>query len=400
VETILDPRRLAPLVKSASEVALRNPRIRSALARGESLVRSVRANKAFRAGVAVAGAIAARLKASPPLSGTVASVAAILVFVFASPLIFRTLPPPAKAAPAPAPAETPAEPAASAPAPSTPAPGPASPSGAASGEAGHKSASTAAPSAAPSRPHAAHRNPEPFIERFATLDERRWYVADRGPNGAWTANDFRRSQISLTGEGLNVTLAKTTTGKAPPYTSGEISTLSMFRYGYFEGRLRVARGAGLDTGLFTYVREKGPTGWNEIDIEFLGRNTRQVELTAHVGKQVATRTVQLGFDAAEGFHTYGFDWRPDSIAWYVDGRKVYEVSGPIAASLNRPQNLLFDLWGSETLPLWTGNLDPKAGPRIATLSCFAYAHAYEGRPLCSEEAGEREPRGPSRIVLK
>ena len=34
----------------------------------------------------------------------------------------------------------------------------------------------------------------------------------------------------------------------------------------------------------------------------------------------------LGFDASEGYHTYGFDWQKDSITWYVDGKAVYTAT--------------------------------------------------------------------------
>jgi endo-1,3-1,4-beta-glycanase ExoK len=389
VETILDPQRLAPLVKYASEVALRSPRIRSALARGETIVRAIRVNPAFKATLAGAGFVFTRLKASPSLSGLLASGLAVLIFVSASPLIFRTVAPTGKTEPAAveAPALTPA----------TPAPDtvPIPPAGAASGSAGQKSASSSGSQRSP----ATHTNPEPFIEHFIRLDESRWYVADRGPNGDWTANDFRRAQLSITHEGLNVTLARAPNGRAPPFTSGEISTLRKFRYGYFEARIRIPRGAGLDTGLFTYVRDKGPTGWNEIDIEFIGRNPQQVELTLHVGKQTAHRIVQLPFDPASGFHTYAFDWKPNSVTWYIDGREVHEEHGRVAAGLTRPQNFLFDLWGSETLPLWMGKIDPDGGPYVATISCFAYAKSYEGRALC-DDAGKRKPEDSSRIGLK
>ena len=37
----------------------------------------------------------------------------------------------------------------------------------------------------------------------------------------------------------------------------------------------------------------------------------------------------LGFDASQGFHTYGFDWQPDKITWYVDGKAVYTAYSDI-----------------------------------------------------------------------
>ncbi|MEP7210186.1 MAG: hypothetical protein ABI740_05055, partial [Alphaproteobacteria bacterium] len=67
---------------------------------------------------------------------------------------------------------------------------------------------------------------------------------------------------------------------------------------------------------------------------------------------------------------------------------VHEERGPVAEGLTRPQNLLFDLWGSQTLTGWLGKIDPKAGPHVATISCFAYDKAYAGRQLCADGGGE------------
>lgn len=40
----------------------------------------------------------------------------------------------------------------------------------------------------------------------------------------------------------------------------------------------------------------------------------------------------LGFDASQGFHTYGFDWQADSITWYVDGEPVYKATDNIPST--------------------------------------------------------------------
>ena len=34
--------------------------------------------------------------------------------------------------------------------------------------------------------------------------------------------------------------------------------------------------------------------------------------------------IDLGFDATKDFHLYAIDWRPDRVAWLVDGRVVHE----------------------------------------------------------------------------
>lgn len=372
METILNPRRLAPCVQWALRVAMGNTRVRTAVVRIGAIARTVRANRAVRALVAGASLVAARFKASPTLSGVTASALAILVFIAASPFVFRTVKPMASGIPAPKEISSPA------PLPSTPGIG-----------AVPKPAAPAAPAHPPVPLDA------PFIDRFGALDESRWYIADRAGNGGWMVNDFRRSQTRITPEGLTISLAKAAPGLAAPVSGGEINTLGRFRYGYFEARVRIPRGPGVVTGLFTYVREKGPDGWNEVDIEFAGNNTRQVELTLHLGKATTHKVLKLPFDAADGFHSYAFDWQADKVVWYVDGRKAHEERGVVAAGLTRPQNYFIDLWASESMPGWLGRFDRAGGPYTATIACVAYARSYAGKPLCGDGAAS-PAQAPSR----
>src|SRR3546814_5031761 len=67
---------------------------------------------------------------------------------------------------------------------------------------------------------------------------------------------------------------------------------------------------------------------DEIDFEFLGKSPRQVQVNYYTARKGGHETmIDLGFDASEDFHTYAFEWRPDSIRWFVDGRQVHEETG-------------------------------------------------------------------------
>ena len=53
---------------------------------------------------------------------------------------------------------------------------------------------------------------------------------------------------------------------------------------------------------------------DEIDIEFLGKDTTKVQFNFFVdGKGGNEYMYDLGFDASEEFHTYGFRWEVDAI---------------------------------------------------------------------------------------
>ena len=227
--------------------------------------------------------------------------------------------------------------------------------------------------------------PPIFVDRFQSLNEaERWAISDGWSNGAWTANDWRRQQLHVGDGGLSITLAASTDRDADkPFASGEISTHQMFRRGYFEARFRMPRGSGLVAGVFTFARPSGPESWNEIDMEILGRDTRRLELTIYSAGQERKHIVALPFDAAEDFHTYAFDWRADSIRWYVDGQLVHEARGADVEAMDQPQRFIVNLWNSEQLGAWVGPIDTGAQSWTLSLACVAHAETYPGRSICT-----------------
>jgi beta-glucanase (GH16 family) len=223
---------------------------------------------------------------------------------------------------------------------------------------------------------------EAFVERFDGGVDERWSVSDGWSNGGWMTNDWRRSSVETAPGLMAILLQPGPEGSKYKLSSGELQSHDRHRYGYFEVRMKVPRGAGLVTGFFSYAGQDGRTRPNEIDIEILGRNTRVAELTIHENGKATSTKVTLPFDAADGFHVYGFDWQPGHVRWYIDGQLVHAETGGAARRLVRPQQLILNLWASEQLDSWVGKLDlAKAAWRL-DVSCMAYAATYSGR-ICS-----------------
>jgi endo-1,3-1,4-beta-glycanase ExoK len=222
----------------------------------------------------------------------------------------------------------------------------------------------------------------PFVERFdgANIAER-WFVSDGWSNGKWMANDWRKAAVEAGNGQMVLHLRPGPRGSDYELTGGEVRTHDFMRYGYFEVRMRVPKGAGTVSGVFTYADRAKGVKPNEIDIEILGKNTRAVELTIHENGRSTSKTVALPFDASADFHTYGFDWQRGYVRWYVDGVLAHEETGPAARNLVRPQQLILNLWGSRELKSWVGPLDVKQGPWKLEFSCVAYAATYAGS-LC------------------
>jgi endo-1,3-1,4-beta-glycanase ExoK len=229
------------------------------------------------------------------------------------------------------------------------------------------------------------RHQDPFIDRFEGPQlHPRWSVADGRHSGEWFSAEWRASQLRHTPEGLDFVMAHSPPGAEKPYMSAEIRTHEAYLYGYFEARLRMPRGPGLVAAFFTFTLPGDRETQNEIDMELLGRDPLIIELTYHVGSRATRQIEVLGFDASSDFHTYAFEWRPDSIRWYLDNRLVHISREEQVRGLVHPQNIEFSLWNSERMPRWLGRIDPAQAPWLMTVSCVAYAPRYEGRSLCGE----------------
>jgi len=126
------------------------------------------------------------------------------------------------------------------------------------------------------------------------------------------------------------------------YTSGEVRTLRCWTYGKFEVRARVAKSKSLQSAFWmTAADETWPP---EIDIvEILGRDPGTAYFTNHFGIQDSHKINSSEFkqqDFSNDFHTFGGEWEPDGIRWYVDGIKRYEVKGNVP---NKPFYLRLSL---------------------------------------------------------
>ncbi len=117
-----------------------------------------------------------------------------------------------------------------------------------------------------------------------------------------------------------------------------------YTYGYFEARARFPRGQGFWPSFWMLpdqsnvapdynckIYPRACDGWptsGEYDlVEVLGGSTNQIHMTEHDQNTggVGDGVTVTGTDAADGMHTYGIDWEPGYIKWYLDGqlRKTY-----------------------------------------------------------------------------
>jgi beta-glucanase (GH16 family) len=138
------------------------------------------------------------------------------------------------------------------------------------------------------------------------------------------------------------------------YNSGLITTEGDFTqtYGYFEIRADLPQGQGMWPAFWLLPADKS---WPpEIDaLEAFGQTNANGEGGAnsvHVGAITSDWAsggggswvnMPGGADITAGYHTYGVDWEPDFVTYYIDGQQVFQVKTP--SDMNKPMYMLANL---------------------------------------------------------
>jgi beta-glucanase (GH16 family) len=156
---------------------------------------------------------------------------------------------------------------------------------------------------------------------------------------------------------------------AKPLSSGELRTIyNNFRYGRYEVRMKAPVASNFIHTMFTY-RAPAYLLWREIDIEIQAAPTNTFIsniIVAPPGTRVWSgniedATTKYPYPAATGgnmalpalntttdFHTYAFEWLPDSVKWYVDGTLIRtKVNGVGKNALQVPKEstkIIMNLW--------------------------------------------------------
>ncbi len=177
--------------------------------------------------------------------------------------------------------------------------------------------------------------------------------------------------VSLDGSNLVIT---TYTSNHVHYT-GMVATRNKFhsRFGYWESRLRWSDTNGMWSAFWMQSPEmiarfpEPRLSGSEIDIaehrylDKLATNiANQIQVNIHWnGYGRSSRSSSSGNAAsnlADGFHTYGFLWTPDSYSFLVDNSKVYD--GGRAPICHSTEWVIFSSEVDDTSTLWAGHIPP------------------------------------------
>jgi beta-glucanase (GH16 family) len=121
-----------------------------------------------------------------------------------------------------------------------------------------------------------------------------------------------------------------------------------FRYGSYSASIKTPKAAGGVVGWFVY--RDSPL--NEVDVEMLTKDNRDLHFTLHhIQTDVDYKLVKLAFDPSAAFHEYRFDWHPDKVEYFVDGKPAGTLTKQVP-----------DLETSIMLNHWSGNIAGWGGP--------------------------------------
>lgn len=142
---------------------------------------------------------------------------------------------------------------------------------------------------------------------------------------------------------------------SPKWSGAEYRSRKFYHYGLFEVRMKPIKNDGVVSSFFIYTGPSDNNPWDEIDIEFLGKDTTKIQFNYFTDGQGNHEFVyDLGFDASEDFHTYAFEWRPDSITWYVDGEPVHTATENIPVT---PGKVMMNVWPGTGVDEWLNPFD-------------------------------------------
>jgi beta-glucanase (GH16 family) len=127
-----------------------------------------------------------------------------------------------------------------------------------------------------------------------------------------------------------------------PCRSGMVTTASSFdfTYGYVQVVAQLPKGTDMWPALWMLPANNAEV-LPEIDLmEIVGSETTRPAVTLHPVTGPVQSLVAKTSDLSSGWHTFGLDWEPGSLTWYIDGSPVFAVTAGVPT---QPMYLLANL---------------------------------------------------------
>jgi beta-glucanase (GH16 family) len=172
-----------------------------------------------------------------------------------------------------------------------------------------------------------------FRDEFTSFEVRQWVKIAR-PFGHGTLDP------------ANVTVAEGLLGiKIPAGTlnGGEMRSTSLYRYGTYRTRMKIAYAPSSLTAFFLYKR---PDYAQEIDIEIFNDDSGRIMFSTYSGfAQTNNVIVDLSLDLTADFHVYTIEYDAGSVRFLLDGTELQRFStGVPRSSMYLFANAWFPSW--------------------------------------------------------
>lgn len=172
-------------------------------------------------------------------------------------------------------------------------------------------------------------------------------ISDGWSNGGMFDCTWSKNNVSFSGGKMNLSIKGNSWSG---YTGAEYRTQQAFGFGMYDVSMKPIKNDGVVSSFFTYTGPSDGTVWDEIDIEFLGKDTTKVQFNYYTnGVGNHEYLYDLGFDASQSFHQYGFYWDSKSITWYVDKKPVYTATRNIPQT---PGKIMMNVWNGKGVDEW------------------------------------------------
>lgn len=166
-------------------------------------------------------------------------------------------------------------------------------------------------------------------------------------NGGFFGCDFIEDNVRFEEDHLELwlTRASSDSKRDIEYSGAEYRTKNAYGYGLYTVKMKPVKNDGVVSSFFTYTRNSDKSNWDEIDIEFLGKDTSSVQFNFYSdGIGDHEYVFDLGFDASADFHEYGFLWLKDKIIWFVDSSPVYMVTDEDCDIPDTAGKIMMNVW--------------------------------------------------------
>jgi beta-glucanase (GH16 family) len=212
-----------------------------------------------------------------------------------------------------------------------------------------------------------------------------WFVSDFAIQKESFRTRWSRQAVRIIDGALVLPLLPAPEDDAKDFIGSEVQRRQRTLYGRYEVEMTAARGEGVISSFFTYTGPYFGDPHDEIDFEFLGRDTTKVWVNRFVdGENLPGQWIDLGFDAAEGPHLYAFEWSPEEIVWFAEGRELLRISADEMAIPSRPSKIYINIWaGNQWQRGWSG-MAPDDQMAQARYYCLSYQPLGAETRQCSD----------------